>query len=100
VERFARCIQARLTFLEPVLDLNVVVSPASFIEIQLIRTVDRNCLLDVAEELFEIDYMAVILVVAIQPVGSTDSLEQRVVPQLVVEVDVATAGCVKACKEL
>ena len=45
----SRRVQARLTFLEPILDLDVVFSAGPFINIQLIRTIDCDRVLDVAE---------------------------------------------------
>ena len=44
--------------------------------------------------------MAVVLVVAVQPVGAADSLKQVVVAQFVIQVDVAAARRVKAGQQL
>jgi hypothetical protein len=47
-------------------------------------------------KLLEIDDVAIVLVVAIEPVGAADGLEQVVVVQFVIEVDVGAAGRVPA----
>ena len=52
------------------------------------------------EQLLEIDDVAVVLVVAVEPVGAADGLEEVVVVQLVIEVDVGAAGRVKAGQQL
>ena len=75
-------------------------SAAALVEIQLVGVVDGDCLLHVAEQLFEVDDVAVVLVVTIEPVGAADSLEQVVVAQLVVEIDVRAARRIEAGQQL
>ena len=74
--------------------------PLPSIDVQLVGAVDRDGLLHVAEQLLEVDDVAVVLVVAVEPVGAADGLEQVVVVQLVVEVDVGAARRVEAGQQL
>jgi hypothetical protein len=80
--------------------VHVVVPSPQLVDVQLVGAVHRNGLLHVAEQLLEIDDVAVVLVVAVQPVGAADGLEQVVVAQLVVEVDVGAARRIKAGQQL
>ena len=57
-------------------------------------------LLHLAEQLLEVDDVAVVLVVPVEPVRPADGLEQGVVPQLAVEIDVRAARRVEAGQEL
>ena len=72
----------------------------AFVDVQLVGAVDRDGFLHFPEQLLEIDDVAVFLVVAVEPVGPADGLEQVVVVQLVVEVDVGAARRVKAGQKL
>ena len=74
--------------------------PSALVDVQLVGAVDRDRLLHLAEQLLEVDDVAVVLVVAIEPVGAADGLEQVVVAQLVVEVDVRAARRIEAGQQL
>ena len=74
--------------------------PLPCVDVQLVGAVDRDRLLHVPEQLLEVDDVAVVLVVAVEPVGAADGLEQVVVVQLVVEVDVGAARRVEAGEQL
>ena len=89
-----------LALLQPVLQVDVVVPAAALIDVQLVRAVDRDRLLDVAEELLEVDDVPIVLVFAVEPVRSADGLEEIVVTELVVEVDVRAARSVESRQEL
>jgi hypothetical protein len=89
-----------LAFLQPVLEVDVVVAAAALVDVQLVGAVDRDGLLHVAEQLLEVDDVAVVLVVAVEPVGAADGLEQVVVAQFVVEVDVGAARRIEAGQQL
>jgi hypothetical protein len=80
--------------------VHVVVAAVALVDVQLVRAVDRDGLLHVAEQLLEVDDVAVVLVVAVEPVGAADGLEQVVVAQLVVEVDVGAARRIEAGQQL
>jgi hypothetical protein len=70
------------------------------IEVELVGAVDRDRLLHVVEQLLEVHDVAVVLVVAVEPVGAADGLEEVVVVQLVIEVDVGAARRVEAGQQL
>ena len=81
-----------MPFLQPVLQVDVVVAAVALVGVQLVGAVDGDRLLHLAEQLLEVDDVAVVLVVAVEPVGAADGLEQVVIAQLVVEVDVACSS--------
>jgi len=49
------------------------------------------------EQLLEVHDVAEVLVVAIEPVGAADRLEEVVIVQFVIEVDVSATRRVEAC---
>ena len=99
VQRFAGSIELLLALFQPVLQLHVVLF-AAVIDVQLVRAVDGDGLLHVAEQLLEVDDVAVVLVVAVEPVGAADRLEEVVVVQLVVEVDVGAGRRIETGQQL
>ena len=99
-QRLAGLVELLLALLQPVLEVDVVVAAAALVDVQLVGAVHRDRLLHVAEQLLEVDDVAVVLVVAIEPVGAADGLEQVVVAQLVVEVDVGAARRIEAGQQL
>ena len=99
-ERFTGGIELFPSLHPPVLELDVVVPAVALVDVQLVRAVHCNGFLHIPEQLFEIDYVPVVFVVAIEPVGTADGLEQVVIPQLVIEVDVGAAWGVEAGQEL
>ena len=99
-QRLASRVELLLALVQPVLEVDVVVASVALIDVQLVGAVDRDGLLHVAEQLLEIDDVAVVLVVAIEPVGAADGLEQVVVAQFVVEVDVGAARRIEAGQQL
>ena len=99
-ERLAGGIELFPAFLEPVLQLDVVRAAVALINVQLVGAIDRDGLLHVLEQLLEVHDVAVVLVVAVEPVGAADGLEEVVVVQLVIEVDVGAARRVEAGEEL
>jgi len=80
--------------------MDVVVAAVALIRVQLVGAVDGDCFLHLAEQLLEIDDVAVVLVVAVEAVGAADGLEQVVVAQLIVEIDVRTARRVETREQL
>ncbi|MNC74415.1 hypothetical protein D3C75_1257680 [compost metagenome] len=68
-------VQLFLTLNQPVLQLNVVVATTARFLIQLVRGVHRNDVLHIAEQLFEIDDIAIVLVITVEPVGAANCLE-------------------------
>ena len=99
-ERFAGGIELFLPLHQPILELDVVVPSVALVDVQLVGAIDRDGLLHIPEQLLEIHDVAVILVVAVEPVGAADGLEQVVIVQLVVEIDVGAARRVEAGQEL
>lgn len=100
VQRLTCRIEPRLPFLQPVLDLDVVVAAATLVDVELVRAVDRDRVLNVTEQLLEVDDIPVVLVVAIEAIGPTNGLEERMIAQLVVKVDVGAARRVAAGEKL
>jgi hypothetical protein len=104
VAQVAECLAGGIellpTFLEPVLQFDVVAAAAAFIDVQLVGTVDRDRLLHVLEQLLEVHDVAVVLVVAVEPVGAADGLEEVVVVEFVIEVDVGAARRIEAGQQL
>lgn len=96
MQRLAGLVDLVPAFCEPVFQVHVVLGAAALVDVQLVGGVDRNRLLHIAEQLLEVDDVAVVLVVAIQTIGAADGLKQVVVAQRVVEVDVAAARGVEA----
>ena len=94
MQRLARLVELLFALDEPVLQAHVVVPAARLVRVQLVRAVDGERFLHVAEQLLEVDDVPVVLVVAVQAVGAADGLEQVVVVQLVVEIDVVVLGAV------
>ena len=76
------------------------VAAAALVDVQLVGAVDRDGLLHVLEQLLEVHDVAVVLVVAVEPVGAADGLEEVVIVQLVIEIDVGAARRVEAGQEL
>ena len=72
---------------EPVLDGDVVIPSVSRVHIQFIRAVNGNHFLHIAEQFLEVHDVPVGLVIAIQPVGAANGLEQVMIVQFVVEVN-------------
>ena len=72
----------------------------AFINVQLVGIVDGDGVLHVLEQLLVVNDVAIVLVVAVKPVGPADGLEQSVVAHLVVEIDVGAARRVEAGQEL
>ena len=100
VQRLAGVVELLSAFFQPVLETHVVIATVARVDVQLVRAIHRDGLLNVTEELLEIDDVAVVLVVAVEPVGAADGLEQVVVAQLVVEVDVGATGRIEAGQQL
>ena len=80
--------------------MHIVVAAVALVDVQLVGVVHRDGLLHVAEEFLEIDDVAVILVVAVQPVGAADGLKEVMVMQFVVEVNVGAARRIEAGQQL
>ena len=99
-QRLAGLVELLLSFLQPVLEVDVVVAAVALVGVQLVGAVDGDGLLHVAEQLLEVHDVAVVLVVAVEPVGAADGLEQVVIAQLVVEVDIGAARRVEAGEQL
>ncbi|MNR03545.1 hypothetical protein D3C85_1194420 [compost metagenome] len=81
-------VQLFLALNQPVLQFDVVATTTARLVIQFIRGVHRNDVLHVAEQLFEIDDIAIVFVITVEPVGAANCLEQVMVPQLVVQIDI------------
>ena len=99
-ERLATLVQPPPAFLQPILEIDVVVAAVACLVVQFVGVIDRDHLLHVGEEFLEIDDIAVVLVVAIQAVGAADGLEQGMVVQLVVQVDAGAGGRIEAGQQL
>ncbi|MNR25908.1 hypothetical protein D3C85_1430840 [compost metagenome] len=56
--------------------------------------------MDIAEQLFEIDYIAKVLIITVESVGAANCLEKVVVTQLVIQIDVRATGRVEAGQQL
>ena len=52
------------------------------------------------EQLLKVDDTPVVLVIAIQPIGAANSLEEIVVVYFIIEIDVGTRRGIKACEQL
>ena len=96
----AGVIELFFALFQPVLQVNVIVTPVARINVQFVGAVHRDSLLYVAKQLFEIDDVAVVLVVAIQPVGAANGLKQVVVTQFIVQINIGAAWRVKAGQQL
>jgi len=59
--------------------VDVVVAAVAFVGVQLVGAVEGDRLLHLVEQLLEVDDVAVVLVVAVEPVRAADRLEQMVV---------------------
>ena len=96
---FPGSIELRLAFLQPVFHGYVAVI-ATFVDVQLVRGVNGDGVLHLLEQLFVVDDVAIVLVVAVEPVCAADSLEQVVIAQLVVEVDVGAGRRIEPGQQL
>ena len=65
-----------------------------------LRGVDRDGVLDLLEQVLVVDDVAEVLVVAVQPVGAADRLEQAVVLHRLVDVEVGAGRRVEAGQQL
>ena len=99
-ERLSGSIELLPAFREPVLQLDVVGTPAALIDIELIGTVDRNGFLNVFIELLKIHDVAIDLVIAVEAVGAADGLKKVVIMQLVVQINVGAARSIKSREQL
>lgn len=97
-QSFSGSIELRLALLQPVLHCNVTVIPP-FVDVQLVRGVHGDRVLHLLKQLFVIDDMAIVLVVAVEAIGAANSLEQVVIAQLVVEVDVGAGRRIKPSQQ-
>ena len=68
--------------------MDVVAPTAAFVNVQLVRAVNRNGLLHVPKKLLKIDDMSIILIVSIETVGATNGLKEVVVVQFVIEINI------------
>jgi len=80
--------------------MDVVLGVTAVFNVQLVGAVDGDRFLHLAEQLLEVDDVAVVLVVAVEPICAADGLKQVVVVQLVVEVDVRAARRIEAGQQL
>ena len=93
-------VKLSLALLLPVLDHDVVGAAVALVRVQLVGGVHRHRVLHVLEEFLVVYDVAVVLVVAVEPVGAADGLEEVVVAQFVVQVDVRAGRGVEARQEL
>ena len=93
-----RIVQALPALLEAILQQHLRVGPAGAV-IQL-GGVDRDGVLDLLEQVLVVDDVAEVLVLAVQPVGAADGLEQAVVLHGLVDVEVGAGRRVEAGEQL
>ena len=105
--RFAQVQQRLAAFFQffdalgdPVFQDHVAVLAVVGIYYQFIRAVNGNRFLHLAEQFLEIDDIAAVLGIAIQPIGAANCLKQIVVAQVAVQVDVGAAGRIEAGQQL
>ena len=80
--------------------MDVVVATIARIGVQFVGAVNGDGLLHIAEQLFEVDDVAVVLVIAIETISAADRLKEVVVVQFIVEVDIRAARRIEAGQQL
>gem|GEM_PF-5352267 len=89
---FAGDLKLVLSLHQPVLDDHVAIAAVG-VDVQFVRGIDRDGVLHLLEQLLEVNDVAVILVVPVEPIGAADGLEEIVVAQLVIGVVRAVRAC-------
>ena len=65
-----------------------------------LRGVNRDSVFHLLEQVLVVNDITKLFVIAIQPVGAADGLEQAVVLHGFVDVEVGAGWCIKACQQL
>ncbi len=97
-ERFERVVEPLPALLQAILQQHLGIGAAGAV-IQL-GGVDRDGVLDLLEQVLVVDDVAEVLVLAVQPVGAADRLEQAVVLHRLVDVEIGAGRRVEAGEQL
>lgn len=98
MQGFDGAVEAIAPFVEAILEEDLGVSAA--VALVEFGSVNGDRVFDFAEEVFVIDDVAEVFVVAVEAVGAADGLEESVVLHTFVNVEVGASGRIKACQQL